>query len=197
MLFGVAGCQNTCLSRVCDVRSKSAILNIVVNRTIPLHSPSGSSSVVRAAAGSLLRAPGLVFTAASLVFIAVGLASTGCILFVVVATACVVCRRRGGRRRQRDNRRILKTIQQGPAGSNSALRIHQLVHQGATRKRGRSLAGIYDARGTIGVTAGPRLCSLRTRLSGIKTRLSLQERSHRTGSMLSFFLDCNAVRLGF
>jgi len=48
--------------------------------------------------------------------------STGCVLFVIAVTSCVVCRRRDGRRRQRDNRRNSRT--EVLRGQNEALNYH-------------------------------------------------------------------------
>jgi len=82
-----------------DCRSKSAILNIVVNRTVPLGAAMTSSPEAFA---TLLRTPGLVL-------IGIGVMATVCVLFVIVVTSCVVCRRRENRRRQLDNRRNSRT----------------------------------------------------------------------------------------
>ena len=51
----------------------------------------------------------------------IGVVSTGCVLFVIVVTSCVVCRKRDGRRRQRDNRRNSRT--EALRGQNEATNV--------------------------------------------------------------------------
>jgi len=129
-----------CLRR----RSKSATLNIVVNRTVPLGPPMTSSS--REAVGSLLRTPGLV-----LIFIC--LVSTGCVLCVVTVTSCVVCRRRSDRHRQCANRRNSRTEASGGRTECARSRLSGTGKEGLRDSRTEALKALTSQSDNGGVVA--------------------------------------------